>query len=163
MFRQSMRAAVLVVGCALLVACGAGTTTVLEPPESKVAVSSVSISRGKSTVEVPADVVASFEKALGKELYGENAFSQGDALRISYRFIQYNPGDRFGRWFMGGIGNTGEASLSIEATYVDARGFKLGKIIVGGKIGSGFLGGSESEAIEKAAEEMANYTKTTFR
>lgn len=163
MVGRSLRAVVMVVGCALLVACGAGTTTVLEPPESKVSVSAVSISRGKSTVTVPDDVVASFEKSLSTELYGKNDFSQGDALRISYRFIQFNPGDRFGRWFMGGIGNMGEASLSIEATYTDARGFKLGKIIVGGKIGSGFLGGSVEEAIEKAAEEMANYTKVTFR
>lgn len=57
-----------------------------------------------------------------------------------------------------GLGNAGEGSLTIEATYVDAEGTELATIHAEGKISSGFFGGDFTLAIEKAAKEIADYT-----
>ena len=40
---------------------------------------------------------------------------------------------------------------------------KLAEIQTEGRIGSGFFGGSMSEAVDKAAEQIATYAITNFR
>lgn len=93
----------------------------------------------------------------------QGKFVQGSELIITYRFVQYDPGNQFTRWFWGGIGNAGEGTITLEATYVDSFGKLLAKIQSEGKIGSGFFGRYFSLALEKAAEEIAEYTIENFR
>jgi hypothetical protein len=147
----------------ILAGCGVGRAMVIKPPEAKVRVDSVQVMEGNSPVAVPADVKATFTDKLNQHLYGEGGFQRGKELKISYRFIQYDPGSQLTRWFWGGIGNAGEGSLTIETKFFDPSDKELATINVEGRIGSGFFGGALSEAIDKAAEKVAEYTKANFR
>ena len=146
----------------LLIGCGAGKTLVMEPPTSKKSVSSVQIVRGESTVEVPEEVLKTLETKLSEFLYKEGGYTNGPGLTITYRFLQYNPGSQFSRWFWGGIGNAGQGSLTVEATYTDSSNQQLCKIQCEGVISSGAFGGDFSYAVEKAANEISEYTKNNF-
>jgi len=136
---------------------------IVKPPEAKLRVNSVEFTEGISPVAVPADVKATLTEKLNQYLYGEGGFQRGKELKISYRFIQYDPGSQFTRWFWGGIGNAGEGSLTIETKYYDPNDKELATINVEGRIGSGFFGGALAEAIDRAAEKVAEYTKANFR
>jgi hypothetical protein len=136
---------------------------VIKAPDAKLRVNSVQVVEGNSTVPVPADVKETFTTKLDGYLYTEGGFQKGPELKISYRFIQYDPGSQFARWFAGGIGNAGEGSLTIETKYLDASDKELATVNVEGRIGSGFFGGALAEAIDRAAEKVAEYTKTNFR
>ena len=145
-----------------LAGCGSGKTVVMEPVTEKSDVSTIGIVAGKSTVNIPDDVVNKFHKKLEQLLYDEGKFIKGADLIITYRFIQYDEGNQFTRWFWGGIGNAGEGAITVEAIYSNASENNLAKIQSEGKIGSGFFGGDFSLAVEKAAEEIADYTITNF-
>ncbi|HLJ21543.1 MAG TPA: hypothetical protein VKU84_15160 [Stellaceae bacterium] len=84
-------------------------------------------------------------------------------MSLTYQFVQYNPGDQFTRWLWGGLGNAGEGSMSIQTIYTDKNGQQVGKIMSQGRITNGAFGGSMDLAIQRAAEEVAQYTLTTFR
>ncbi len=145
-----------------LAACGTGKTMVVDAGESKKA-ASIAVVEGKSTVAVPADAEATFRKKLDELLFAKGGFLQGQDVTLTYRFVQFNEGNRMTRWFLGGIGNAGEGNLTLEVVYSDSASKPLGKIMSEGKIGSGFFGGSSDDAIEKAAEEVAAYTVTHFK
>jgi hypothetical protein len=144
-------------------ACGAGKTMVMEPGTEVVKAGSIMLQEGKSTVNCPPAVVALFRSKLEAQLYKPGGFTQGDELSLTYQFVQYNPGDQFTRWFFGGLGNAGEGSITVQAIYTDRAGKPVGKIMSEGKIGSGAFGGSIDFAVQKAAEEVVQYTLTTFR
>ncbi len=146
-----------------LAACGAGKTMVMEPGTEAVKASSVALREGASTVNCPPSVVALFRSRLEAQLYKPGGFTQGDDVSLTYQFVQYNPGDQFTRWFFGGLGNAGEGSITVQAVFADKSGKQLSKIMSEGKIGSGAFGGSMDFAIQKAAEEIAQYTLTTFK
>lgn len=143
--------------------CGAGRTLVIKPSDIKVRVSSITVSESNSPVAVPAEVKSAFQQKLEEFLYGEGGFQKGGELNIRYRFIQFDPGNQFTRWFWGGIGNAGEGSLTVEAKYFDSANTELSTIQAEGRIGSGFFGGDFSFAVEKAAEKVAEYTKVNYR
>lgn len=158
------REVLLFLGVGLVLAgCGAGKILVLKPAEATTRVSSVEIAEGASTVKVPDEVKKSFEEELGRLLYAEGAFQRGPDLKITYRFIQHDPGNQFTRWFWGGIGNAGEGSITVEAKYFEASDRELATIQAEGKIGSGAFGGSFDLAVQKAAEKIAEYTKQNFK
>ncbi|HXG52541.1 MAG TPA: DUF4410 domain-containing protein [candidate division Zixibacteria bacterium] len=160
---RSLSLAALVAEAAASSGCGAGRALVLQPPPAKVSVASVTATEGNSTVSVPADVKSTFHQKLEDYLYAENAFEKGKELTIRYRFIQFDPGSQFTRWFWGGIGNAGEGSLTVEARFYDTAGNELATIQSEGRIGSGFFGGDFSFAVDKAAEKIAEYAKVNFR
>jgi hypothetical protein len=145
------------------VGCGVGRNLVVKPPETKVRAASATASEANSSVSVPTEVKSEFQTKLDKYLYDEGAFKKGSELKIKYRFIQYEPGSQFSRWFLGGIGNAGEGSLMIEAKFFDSGDQELATIQTEGRIGSGFFGGSYSQALDKAAEKVAEFAKTNFR
>jgi hypothetical protein len=138
--------------------CGAGKTMVVKPPETAARFSAAEISAAQSTVNVPQEIQDSFQTKLAKLLYEEGGFTRGPGLTIRYRFIQYNPGSQFTRWFWGGIGNAGEGTMTVEATFLNGDQ-ELAKIQSEGKIGSGAFGGSFDFAVQKAAGEVAEYAK----
>jgi hypothetical protein len=76
-----------------------------------------------------------------------------------YRFVQFNPGSQFSRWFWGGIGSAGKGTMTVEAKFLDSNDKELVKIQSEGEIASGFLGGGFNLAIQKAAKEIAEYAK----
>jgi Domain of unknown function (DUF4410) len=155
--------AFLLTALVICTACGAGKTLVMKPLDTQAQISSIDVVEEKATVTVPDDVRQTLSAKLSQALYEEGTFAKGPEMTIRYRFIQYNPGSQFTRWFWGGIGNAGEGSLTVEATYVDASGNELATIQSEGKIGSGFFGGEFTLAVEKAANEIAEYTKQHFK
>jgi hypothetical protein len=161
---QALRfGALLLVTALMLAGCGVGRAMVIKPPDTKVKVVSVQANEWKSPVTVPANVKTEFTNKLSQYLYEEDGFRKGPDLTISYRFVQYDPGSRFSRWFFGGLGNAGEGSLTVEAKYLDPTDKELATINVEGRIGSGVFGGALSNAVDKAAEKLAEYTKANFR
>ena len=142
-----------------LTGCGAGRTMVIAPVEMPVKFTSAELHEDKATVNVPGDINASFEAKLTQLLYGQDGFTKGPGLKIRYRFIQFNPGNQFTRWFWGGIGSAGKGSMTVEARFLDSSDKELAKIQSEGEISSGAFGGSFDFAIQKTAEEMAEYAK----
>ena len=159
---RAYQASALLAGL-MLAGCGVGRAMVIKPPDAKLKVSSVQVTEWRSPVEVPSKVTSEFANKLNQYLFKEEGFQKGPELTIMYRFIQYDPGNQFTRWFFGGLGNAGEGSLTVEAKYVDATDNELATINVEGRIGSGVFGGALSNAVDKAAEKLAEYTKTNFR
>ncbi len=155
---------VLVLLAALtLSACGAGSTTVVDAYDgATVNYAAAQVESGDATVSVPDEIMADFKEAMSKEFYEKGLFTEGPGLKVKYTFIQFEGGNQFSRWFFGGIGNAGEASMTIQVDFFDENDTKLSTINVGGKIGSGFFGGSVSEAVGKAAKEAAEYAAATF-
>jgi uncharacterized protein DUF4410 len=161
---QAFRFGVLLLFVGLMLAgCGVGRTMVMKPPDAKLTVHSVQATERNSPVAVPMDVKSDFANKLDQYLYEEAVFQKGPELTINYRFIQYDPGSQFTRWFWGGFGNAGEGSLTVEAKYFDSNNKELATVNVEGRIGSGLFGGALSQATDKAAEKLAEYTKTNFR
>lgn len=151
-------------GLVALGGCGSSRTLVTEPPAMKQSFAAASIQAEPSTVPVPDEAGAAFVDQLSKELFASNAFAnQPGGLKIAYRFIQFNGGNQFERWFWGGIGNAGEGSMTVEVRFLNAAGQQLAKIQSDGRIGSGFFGGSMQDAVKRAAEEVAKYAKANFR
>jgi hypothetical protein len=89
-------------------------------------------------------------------------FAEGEELTIRIKVVQFEAGSQMQRWFWGGIGNAGEGSLQVLAGFYDDDA-KLAEIQTEGRIGSGFFGGSMTEAVDKAAEQIATYAITNFR
>jgi len=143
--------------------CGAGKTMVMTPPETAAKFPAAEIIEVAPTVSVPDEVRSSFQQKLSTALYSEGGFQRGTGLKVKYRFIQFNPGSQFTRWFWGGIGNAGEGTLTIEAVFLDNGDKELAKIQSEGKISSGAFGGPFDLALQKAAEEIANFSRSRFR
>jgi hypothetical protein len=150
----------------LVSACGTGRTMVMEPPEAKQAFTAVTLERAADTVTVPDEFRTRFLKDIRARLYGEDGkagpFAEGPGLVIRIKVVQFDEGNQFERWFWGGIGNAGEGSLQVLAEFYDGEK-KLAQIQTEGRIGSGFFGGSMNEAVDKAAEEIADYAIANFR
>lgn len=147
---------------AALAGCGTARTVVVEPAKATARYRTLTIAADPSTVAVPADVSRDFEASLRKDLYGSGKFAQGDELRLVYAFVSHNPGNQFQRWFSGGIGNWGEGSLVVHVRYLDKAGQEVAKTQVEGRIGSGFFGGSMSEALYRVSQDVVTFTVTTF-
>ena len=156
-------AVILLMSGLILAGCGVGRAMVIKPPETPFNARTVQAAEGKSPVAVPNEVKSEFIEKLNRYLYAEGNFQRGDDLIITYRFIQFDPGNQFTRWFWGGIGNAGEGSLTIEAKYYDRNNKELATINTEGRIGSGVFGGAFSDAVDKAAEKIVEYTRTNFR
>jgi len=62
---------------------------------------------------VPKEITDKFETHLREKL-NEASFKDNKYLTLHYRFIQLNEGNQFARWFLGGIGNVGEGTLTTE-------------------------------------------------
>lgn len=107
---------------ALLMGCGAGKTLVMRPPEAAFRASSVEIIEATPNIKVPEKARRTFKDKLERFIFAEGGLEKGPGLKISYRFIQFETGNQFTRWFWGGIGNAGEGSMTVEAKYYDGRG-----------------------------------------
>lgn len=160
---DSGRVFAILVAVLIFAGCGTARTFVMEPVSTKINANTVEIVEGKSTVDVPKEVTDKFHQQLEQILYDKEKFGRGSELKITYRFIQYNKGNQFTRWMWGGIGNSGEGTLTIEAVYSDVTDKQLAKIQSEGKIGSGAFGGEFDLAINKAANAIAEYTVNNFK
>jgi hypothetical protein len=156
MFAKSM-----LILCFVLAACGSSRTTILDDLNTPHAISSYKLVESRSTTDAPQEAKQLFHKDIVTGL-SERGYTRGDDLTIEYRFIQFNAGNRFTRWMWGGLGNAGEGEITAEVLFKDHCGKTLSKIHVGGRIDSGFFGGSFECAIRNAAQEVVTYVEKAF-
>lgn len=142
--------------------CGAEKLTVLDPINDSEKKQSISVKEGKHTLAVPRESVDTFEKKFKEKLYKETHLTEGDDIQVVFRFIQYDEGSRFKRYLFGGLGNSGEGSLTIELVFLKRDGTQIGKVQAEGKIGSGLAGGSIDSAVESAVDVATDFIKTSF-
>ena len=121
----------------------------------------MAIAHGEDTVDVEDEYGAYFQTKLGEELYQEGAFVNGDEMTMRYRFIQLDNGSRAERYLLGPI--AGKGTMTIEIIYLDSEGTEVAKIHTGGEVSGGFFGGSFKSALDKAAQEAAEYAISNFR
>jgi hypothetical protein len=148
--------------CLVPAGCGAGKTLVMKPTEATFHARSVEITEEEPTVKATEKARQYFLERLETLLYEDGGFEKGSTLKISYRFIQFNPGSQLTRWFWGGVGNAGEGTVTVEAKFYIGEE-EVSFIQVEGKIQSGAFGGDFNFAIEKAAREIATYTLENFK
>lgn len=151
----------LVLFTASLASCGTGRTMILQAAAREYRVEGFRLQHADSTAAVPTDVIAKFEAGVRKRT-DQAGLSMDGPLLLKYRFIQYSAGSQFQRWFWGGLGNAGEGSLTCEVSYLDSEGKEIAKIQSEGRISSGMFGGSMGEALERLAQEVADYTVQHF-
>ena len=161
--RSAACAAALV--CLALTACGTGRTLVMEPVAEKKVFEYAKFERAGDTVEVPDELRAMFAEQLRKDFFGDSGlpgpFMEGEGLTVRVKVVQFEGGSQFQRWFFGGIGNQGEASMQLLTEFLDGDR-KLANIHTEGRIGSGFFGGSVKLAVEKAVAEISNFAIQNF-
>jgi hypothetical protein len=149
----------------LLSACGTGRTMVMEPPAEKKSYATARLERADDSVAVPEELSTMFREQLRAELYGTaeqpGPFTEGDNLTIRVKVVQFEAGSQFERWFWGGIGNQGEASMQLMTEFFDGDR-KPANIQTEGRIGSGFFGGSVKSAVQKATSEISTYAVQNF-
>jgi hypothetical protein len=147
--------------------CGSGSTTILQPTNPQNAQNpqtnfrSLSIQAGQSIVAVPPDVANLFASKLENKLYGQTQIARGDDLTLTYDFVNYDEGNRLHRWIAGPSG-FGEASISVQAAFVDRSGREVGRVVSVGRLNHGIFGGDADLAVDQAANELVNYTLNSF-
>jgi hypothetical protein len=138
---------------------------VMEPAAERKAFDAAKLERASDSVEVPEELRVMFVEKLRADLYGDagkpGPFTEGDALTIRVKVVQFEAGSQFQRWFWGGIGNQGEASMQLLTEFFEGDQ-KLAHIQTEGRIGSGFFGGSVKSAVDKAVSEISTYAVQNF-
>jgi hypothetical protein len=158
-------AAAAALACLFLAACGTGRTMVMEPTTEQKVFESAKFERATDSVEVPEELRAMFVEELRRNFFGADGkpgpFKEGEGLTVRVKVVQFEGGNQFQRWFFGGIGNQGEASLQLLTEFFDGER-KLANIQTEGRIGSGVFGGSVKSAVEKAVAEISDYAVSNF-
>ncbi len=145
-----------------LIGCGTSSTLVMNPVDQRVKVSGIAVNSDNHNINVPKNIETELKEKIEIGLYGEGGFTKSKELILSFKFLQHDKGNQFSRWFSGGIGNAGEASLTVQVTYHTSDGSELGKTQVQGRINSGFFGGSYSEVLSRVAEDIVSFTISNF-
>ena len=114
----------------------------------------VDVSEGDSAVHVPRDVKKAFHDKLSGLLYDSGRFQKGSDLQMRYRFVQY-----YRLWSFSGT----HGAVTIETKFQDIRGKEIALIQSEERIGTGVPVDSLDKAVEKCANEVAEYTKQNFR
>jgi len=157
-----VRLVILLTICLSLSACGTARTSVENLSEEMIHARTIRIMPGEHTVYVPTRTHSQFAEDLAEELYEKIEFGYGDGVTVRYRFTGFDEGSRVSRFMFGGIGNAGESSIIISSDFIDQNGQILATIRTEGRIDSGFMGGGMSSALERAAEDIADYARANF-
>jgi len=150
----------------IVVGCGAGRTMVLEAPAVRRTFASATVDNGNDAVPVPEEFRTRLTQKVREGLYGTDekagSFKDEAGLKVFLRVVQFDQGSQFQRWFWGGLGNQGEASLHVLAEFNEGDK-NPAHIQTEGRIGSGAFGGSVNFAVDKAAAEIVEFAAANFR
>lgn len=140
--------------------CGASSTLILEQPsqlsyEGEAVPASFSIRPSSKRGEVPAETVAAFENRVRRKLV--HAGVRG--IQIEYRFLHTGNDEQLERWFTSG---SGRRSVTIDVVFKNAGEERLGRIQAEGRVKPGLFGGSFQGALNRAADEIADYAIATY-
>lgn len=153
----------IIVFALALSACSSGSTTVVKAPTEKFTGASIVVVEQRTEAPVTQNIRNNFKLMLNDKLYEKDGFAKGGDLKLTFAFIRYEPGNRAARYALGGLGGVGEGVMKIQVTFENASGRKIAEIVSEGKIKAGLAGGSIDKALDRAAEEIAEYAKSNFR
>lgn len=143
--------------------CASSVLTVEQPYRGSERYSTAALEYDESSVPVDADNLSYTKAALQEKLFGGDSpiFTQGEGLKIRYRYVGFNEGSRVGRYLTAGIG--GGSKIVLETDFVDQSGKVLATVRGEGSVSGGFFGGSNKTGIDKAVNEVADYAAREFR
>lgn len=153
----------IIVFALALSACSSGSTTVVKAPAEKFTAASVVVVEQNTEAPVPQNIRNNFKLMLNDKLYEKDGFAKGSDIKLTFAFIRYEPGNRGARYALGGLGGVGVGIMQIQVTFEDASGRRIAEIMSEGKIKAGLAGGSIDKALDRVAEEIAEYAKSNFR
>jgi hypothetical protein len=146
----------------LITACTpTGRLIVNEVSDSTVHVKTINFVQLKPTVDVDPKLLKVVQDEVEGHVLEDEVFSRGNELTLSYRIVQYESGNRAARYFS--VGQAGEGSITIDATFTDSQGSVLAKVQASGEIRSGALGGGSNNSIENAADVIGKYARKHFK
>jgi hypothetical protein len=162
-WRSALAGAVIAAG-AWLAGCATGSTTEQHPPVRRESFSAITFVDADPSGGASPEVKKKFENTLSYLLFRNSTFvREPGGLTIRYRFTRFDPGSQFTRWARHHVGSGGEGKLTVEVDYLDPGAAQLASILVEAQIAGGLTGGHADEAIGKAADEVAAYTRKYFR
>lgn len=151
---------------------GGGKLLVLNPPTERVACKKTyRLVRMMSTVDVSEELLMQFEQELRTALT-EEQLSKGDDLIMEYRFLEFEPGNRFVRCLSGGLslvpyvpsfGDAGGGEMTVEVVFKNKQGKELSKIQARTKLTRGFIKGSLNDALEELSAQIVKYMLMVFK
>ncbi|MEK6702055.1 MAG: hypothetical protein AABZ53_07320 [Planctomycetota bacterium] len=159
----------LVLAGATLAGCSTSHTFVLDPAMPRMSHMTAALQQGSSTVKVDEKTARAFEAKLGERLRTEAKITASPTaeLVIQYRFVLYETGSTAARLGSGVASlagspfyGIGDGTVGIEATFTDALGHPMGRILVDGPIAGAFA--SADSALDTAATSIARYTRANF-
>lgn len=146
----------------LISGCSSSSTMVMQPKVMQQnQYSSYNVEEVVIANNVPSEARQYFKTYLEKTL-DEKHQVKGNDLKIKYSFIEFNEGNQFSRWMLGGIGGAGKGVLTVKTEFYDKNDAKIGEIQSKGEVGAGFFGGSFNGTLEKVAEEVSDYAMMNY-
>ncbi len=150
----------------LLSSCGSYKAMYIEPTIGKPRALLFQLEKGEHPVAVPAKVDSAFFTTLENKIYKKISRKPklGDIpdVILQYQFIQFDGGNQLARWWFGGLGDAGQASVVIMLTFFDAEYNKLGRVQVSGEISSGYYGGKFSDVFANMQNEIIDVCTNSF-
>ena len=148
----------------ILTACIGSKTLVLEPLTSDSNTRSITIKAFADTERDHPQRSKRFTTILEEQIYFGTRFSKGSDITLEYRFLELDPGSRYGKWVGCGLLNLGEGRLKVEVVFIDNRSHKIiGKIHTEENMKAGVYGGSFEDVLKHAAIDIAKYAKLSMR
>ena len=146
----------------LLAGCGSQRTAVIESSSSAYKSSTITVipDANQRGVLIDDKLKNEFETTLKRQLL-RKGFANGNGLTLRYWFTEADAGSRTARTFSLGLGG-GSGKVQVLVEFYDARGNKLAQTDTLGQVKGGFLGGSFAQALNNAADSIAEHAKRTY-
>jgi hypothetical protein len=166
---RSLLLALLVLPCA---ACGAAELRVTQAPIeplndfSQVEVSPFRLglagNPGPELLQDARNVADFIRTRLAHRLENSKMFDHsGRKLLVMGRIVKFDPGSRAARYLIGPC--VGRATMLVEVSLLDERGFLVAQGTVSAEIWGGYFGGSLNSLGKKAMESVFDFIKNNYK
>lgn len=145
-----------------LASCGTSSTLVIEQPQRLTyephqprAVPASFTIRATPIAQVPQEDTAAFEERLRRKLERAGI----NDLVIEYHFLHAGTDQQLDRWFSGG---SDRRAVTVDVVFESQDQERLAHIQVQGRTDPGLFGGSFRHALDRAADEIAEFAIAAF-
>lgn len=144
-----------------LTACLSVKQSVISETNLQIKTSSIEIVEDSSSMKIAENSL--FEESLYKNL-SKSGFSKNNEnkLKIQYKFVEYDKGNRALRVFTGILG-PGKGKLIVEIRYFDNKNTLIAATSTEAVMRGGFWGGNFKDAVVEASEKISQYTVKNFK